>query len=306
MHTMTVGTYVARRFLQATVDTSSSNARARYAVRRVDVLSERLGSVSTGVETPWWKLVLVTLLALTMLPALKSWDIRGLSETNSLNGVTWSLLYEYIANILYALFIRHFSKTVPMVFVAVSALLTLDLTLNLDLFGLLADRSGAANTVIGGWVIEPEQCYISVVRLLYPFFCGLLLSRMGRLIHVRGGFWCARCWCCHFIYAVHSRRRKRYMDMRQRHLQHRVHTVHLPVHRIDGSVMHGYGQPEHSRLQFFRKNFLSSLHHPPASDLSADGLVCTASRRSAELTHRHGRVALSARSGNSLRFSPRV
>ena len=117
MHTMTVGTYVARRFLQATVDTSSSNARARYAVRRVDVLSERLGSVSTGVETPWWKLVLVTLLALTMLPALKLWDIRGLSETNSLNGVTWSLLYEYIANILYALFIRHFSKTVPMVFV---------------------------------------------------------------------------------------------------------------------------------------------------------------------------------------------
>ena len=32
---------------------------------------------------------------------------------------------------------------------------------------------------------------VGLTRLLYPFFCGLLISRVGKLIKVRGGFW----WC---------------------------------------------------------------------------------------------------------------
>ena len=70
-----------------------------------------------------------------MLPALPSCDIRGWGETSPLNGPAWSLLYEYIANILYALVIRRFPKFVLGLFVAGAAVLTLDLTLNLDLFG---------------------------------------------------------------------------------------------------------------------------------------------------------------------------
>ena len=133
-----------------------------------------------------------------MLPALPSWDIRGWGETNPLNGPSWSLLYEYIANILYALVIRRFPKFVLGLFVAGAAVLTLDLTLNLDLFGLLpADRS-AAYTVIGGWSVNPTQIYIGFSRLLYPFFAGLLLSRLGAAIRVRGGFW----WCSLLIAAA--------------------------------------------------------------------------------------------------------
>ena len=89
--------------------------------------------VIAGVQ--WWKVLLICLLGCTMLPALPSWDIRGWGETNPLNGPSWSLLYEYIANILYALVIRRFSKFVLGLFVAGAAVLTLDLTLNLDLFG---------------------------------------------------------------------------------------------------------------------------------------------------------------------------
>ncbi len=141
--------------------------------------------------TPWWKVVALTLFCCTMLPAAKSWDIRGWTETNPLNGATWSLMWEYLANIAYALFIRKFSKTVLAIFVACSAFLTLDICLNLDVFHLLEGRSYAANTVIGGWSIDAEQGYIGVTRLLYPFFSGLLLSRVNKLIRVRGGFW----WC---------------------------------------------------------------------------------------------------------------
>ena len=152
--------------------------------------------VIAGVQ--WWKVLLICLLGCTMLPALPSWDIRGWGETNPLNGPSWSLLYEYIANILYALVIRRFPKFVLGLFVAGAAVLTLDLTLNLDLFGLLpADRS-AAYTVIGGWSVNPTQIYIGFSRLLYPFFAGLLLSRLGATIRVRGGFW----WCSLLIAAA--------------------------------------------------------------------------------------------------------
>lgn len=141
--------------------------------------------------TPWWKVLILTIFCCTMLPAAKSWDIRGWVETNPLNGSTWSLMWEYLANIAYALVIRRLSNTVLAIFVACSAFLTLDICLNLDVFNLLGGRMYAANTVIGGWSIDAEQCYIGITRLLYPFFCGLLLSRVNKLIRVRGGFW----WC---------------------------------------------------------------------------------------------------------------
>ena len=148
--------------------------------------------------TPWWQVFLMFLLCCTMFPALPSWDIRGWGETNPLNGPAWSLLYEYIANILYALVIRHFPKFLLGIFVAGAAVMTLDLTLNLDLFGLLPDDRAEAYTVIGGWCIEPTQIYIAFSRLLYPFFAGLLLSRIGGTIRLRGGFW----WCSLLITAA--------------------------------------------------------------------------------------------------------
>ena len=138
-------------------------------------------------QTAWWQVLLMFLLACTMIPALTSWDIRGWQETNPLNGPTWSLMWEYLANILYALVVRRFSKIALVCFVSFAAFLTLDLTLNLDVFGLLAHRDITAYTVIGGWSITPEQVYIGIVRVLYPFFGGLLLFRIGKLIRVNDG-----------------------------------------------------------------------------------------------------------------------
>ena len=146
-------------------------------------------------ETPVWLLVCVFLLCLTMFPAPPSLDIRGWGEMNPLNGATWSLFWEYLANIAYALFIRRFSKTVLAVFVACSAVLTVILCLNIDVFGWLAARDYAQYTVIGGWSLTPDQLQIGLTRLLYPFFCGLLLSRLmsggSQMFNVKGGFW----WC---------------------------------------------------------------------------------------------------------------
>ena len=143
------------------------------------------------MQTPWWQMLLIMLMGCLMLPTPPSMDIRGWSEINSLNGASWSLMWEYIANIFYALFIRRFSKVVLGIFVALSALLTIDIAFNIDTFGLLEVRSWAQYTVIGGFGLSADQLYIGVSRLLYPFFAGLLLSRINKLIRIKAGFW----WC---------------------------------------------------------------------------------------------------------------
>jgi peptidoglycan/LPS O-acetylase OafA/YrhL len=93
-------------------------------------------------------------------------DIRGWFESYPLNGPAWTLFYEYIANILYAVVIRKFSKTALaiLVFIAGCALVHLAVT-------------GGQGDLIGGWSLEPAQLRIGFTRLMYPFFAGLLLSR---------------------------------------------------------------------------------------------------------------------------------
>ncbi len=141
-------------------------------------------------DTPWYAVLLVMFWAFTMIPLSTDLDIRGWAETNPLNGPTWSLQWEYIANILYALFVRRFSKTVLAICVGLFAVMTVILCFNIDVTGLLCLRH-QTYTVIGGWSLAPDQLQVGFTRLLYPFFCGLLISRVGKLIKVKGGFW----WC---------------------------------------------------------------------------------------------------------------
>ena len=42
--------------------------------------------------------------------------------------------------------------------------------------------------VVGGWALEPEQMNIGFSRMMYPFFAGLLLSRLGKLIQIKHAF----------------------------------------------------------------------------------------------------------------------
>ncbi len=138
---------------------------------------------------PAWKTLLVFLLGCTLLPLPMSWDIRGWGEMQPLNGASWSLFWEYVANLLYALVIRHLPRYALVICVVAFAFLSLDLNMNLNVFGLLSDWR-AAYTPIGGWSINAEQCYIGMARLLYPFFMGLLLSRFNAKINIKkGGFW---------------------------------------------------------------------------------------------------------------------
>ena len=146
-----------------------------------------------------WKFFLCIVLGLLMIPAGTGLDIRGWGETNSLNGPNWSLTFEYIGNILYAFVLRRLPTVVLGMLCVASAFLTMNLALGWDVFGFFAQPK---YDVIGGWSITPDQMYVGFSRLLYPFLCGLLISRLlpkfitkenpsGSPLSIRGGFWWA-------------------------------------------------------------------------------------------------------------------
>lgn len=150
---------------------------------------------------PGWKLFLAFIMGLLMIPCGMKMDIRGWGELNSFNGPNWSLTYEYLANILYAFILRRLPKIALGVLCIAAALCTLDISLNWDIFGLITERRAAhMYSVIGGWCLTVDQIYIGMTRLLYPFLCGLLISRIGRFIKVKGGFW----WCSLLLAALLS------------------------------------------------------------------------------------------------------
>lgn len=128
-------------------------------------------------EVPVWKMVLVMLIGFTLIPVPGSMDIRGWTEMHPLNGPGWSLFYEYIANILYGLFVRKFSNTMLSILVFLFALLLIHLA-----------TTSPNGDIIGGWSLEPEQLHIGFSRVLYPFFAGLLLFRTIRLTQIKNAF----------------------------------------------------------------------------------------------------------------------
>lgn len=126
---------------------------------------------------PVWTMLLVMLIGCTLIPVPTSMDIRGWTEMHPLNGPGWSLFFEYIANILYALFVRKFSKTLLSILVFLSAAALVHLAV-----------MGPNGDVIGGWSLEPAQLRIGFSRVMYPFFAGLLLFRVGKLIQIKNAF----------------------------------------------------------------------------------------------------------------------
>ncbi|GAB3335195.1 acyltransferase [Larkinella ripae] len=136
---------------------------------------------------PGWKLIVVMLIGYTLLPIPLSMDIRGWFEMHPLNSVGWSLFFEYIANILYALGLRKLPNKALACFVVLAAA------------GLVHFAVTNPNgDVTGGWTLNAEHMRIGITRTLYPFFAGLLLSRVTRPTSINYAF----LWCSLLVAAV--------------------------------------------------------------------------------------------------------
>lgn len=111
-------------------------------------------------------LLLATLLNALMIPAPTAMDVRGLGEIYPLNGPTWSLFFEYVGNILYALILRRLPQLALLVVVGLSAI------------GLASVAMfGSQGDLCLGWAFTEENLLGGSLRLLFGMGAGLYLSR---------------------------------------------------------------------------------------------------------------------------------
>lgn len=128
--------------------------------------------------TPVWKLVMVMLIGMTVFPVGKSLDLRGWGEMHPLNGPAWSLFFEYIANLAYALILRRLSKIVLVILMIIAAGFTIHLAF-----------TNPNGDMIGGWSIDdPTQLKIGFTRLTFPFLAGIVLAKTSKLIFTPKAF----------------------------------------------------------------------------------------------------------------------
>ena len=244
------------------------------------------------MEVEGWKFALCLVMGLLMIPCGMGLDIRGWGETNSFNGPNWSLTYEYIANVLYAFIFRYLPKVALAVLCAVCAVFTLDLTLGWDIFGLFPN--GPQYNVIGGWSLTAQQIYVGFARLLYPFLCGLLISRIlplrrsesnpsGSPIHLKGGFW----WCALAIVVIFS---VPCIGGRQCLWDGLYQAVCIlivfPLLVLAGAGSVTTDAKSTAVCKWMGGDLLPSLHHTFPSDVYTDELGRRTRRRSALAAHR--------------------
>lgn len=125
---------------------------------------------------------LALLCAMFMIPAVPGcrYEVRGNGEMFPLNGPSWSLFFEYVGNILYALFLRR---------LPVKALGALTVLTGAGLaWFAVTDVSGYGSIGVG-WTLDTVNFCGGMLRMLFPYTMGMFLSRIFKPANVKAPFW---------------------------------------------------------------------------------------------------------------------
>ena len=135
-----------------------------------------------GATTPLSWVVVAMLFMMFMVPAVPGvrYDVRGYGEMFSLNGPAWSLFFEYLGSIIYALVLRRLSTKIIAATVAVLGVI--------HAWFFVCDVS-QYNSVGVGWTIDEINFWGGLVRMLLPFTIGMLLARIIKPRKIKGSFW---------------------------------------------------------------------------------------------------------------------
>ena len=135
-----------------------------------------------GSTAPTGWVMTALLLTMFMIPAVPGlpYEVRGNGEMFPLNGPGWSLFFEYIGNILYALFMRRMSTRILTIFTILLGIA--------HAWFFIGNVSGY--DMIGvGWTIDEVNFWGGLVRMLFPFSMGMLIARTFKPRKVKGAFW---------------------------------------------------------------------------------------------------------------------
>lgn len=141
------------------------------------------GSVQwDGTHVPFGMVMLAMLLGMFLIPAYPGapYEVRGNNEMYPLNGPSWSLFFEYIGNILYALVLRR----LPTRWLAVVTVVS-----GVGLAGYAVGGLSGYGHLGVGWAMTEWNLPGGFLRLMFSFSVGLLMSRNFRPWKVRGAFW---------------------------------------------------------------------------------------------------------------------
>lgn len=172
---MSIKGFLTRRWirLQPMIIIGSLLGASLFYFQQSEILGwERIG------ETPVWKLLLVTFIGMTIIPVGKSLDIRGWDEMYPLNGTNWTLFFEYIAYIFYALILRKISKLGLGILLGIAA-------------GFMVHHAftNSSGVVTGGWSFsDTVHLRIGFIRMSFSFLSGMFLARIFSLKSVKYAF----------------------------------------------------------------------------------------------------------------------
>ncbi len=137
-----------------------------------------------GTESPIGWVMVALAMGMLFIPAYPGagYDVRGNGEMFSLNGPSWSLFFEYIGNIMYALIIRHLNTKALAALTLVSGIL----------WGGFAVTNVSGYDMLGiGWTLDSANFWGGLLRMMFPFTLGMLLARNFKPTKVKGIFWIA-------------------------------------------------------------------------------------------------------------------
>ena len=137
-----------------------------------------------GTPTPMSWSIVALVLTMFFIPAYPGapYDLRGNGEMFSLNGPSWSLFFEYIGNLLYALFIRHLGNR---------ALAVLTAALGVAWCWFVTTDVSGYDMIGIGWTLDTVNFFGGLLRMLFPFSLGMVMARNFKPVKIKGIFWIA-------------------------------------------------------------------------------------------------------------------
>lgn len=135
-----------------------------------------------GTHVATSAIMLALLCTMFLIPAVPGTapEVRGNGEMYPLNGPSWSLFFEYIGNIVYALLLRRLPTKVLGVLVAL---------LGATLLWFNACNVSGLGMFGVGWTLDTMNFWGGMLRMMFPYAMGMFLARTFRPVKVRGAFW---------------------------------------------------------------------------------------------------------------------